>query len=91
MCSWLLDRGPADLRTSPVRGMPIALVRIVAHALAGQVEGLRRAYATARVELGSVLTPEELSLVQEALQAQGARLVQESREVGLVERALRPE
>ena len=91
MCAWLLDRGPADLRTSTVRGMPVALVRIVAHALAGQTEGLRRAYATARVELGSVLTPEELSLVQEALQAQGARLLQEQREVALVERALRPD
>ena len=91
MCSWLLDRGPADLRTSSVRVMPVALARIVAHTLAGQVEGLRRAYASARVELGSVLTPEELGRVQEALQAQGARLLHEQREVGLVERALRPE
>lgn len=87
----MLDRGPADLRSSPVRGIPVALARIVAHAIDGELAGLRRAYATARVELGSTLMPEQLVLVQETLQAQGARLLQAQREVGLVEQALNSE
>ena len=29
VCGWLLDRGPAELRTSAVRTMPVALARIV--------------------------------------------------------------
>lgn len=89
VCAWLLDRGPADLRSSPVRTLPIALARIVAHTLSGELEGLRRAYATARVELGTDLSPDQLEMVQEALQSQGARLLQRQREVALVERALR--
>lgn len=89
VCAWLLDRGPADLRTSAVRSMPLALARIVSHVITGELTGLRRAYATARVELGDVVAPEELGLFQEAVQAQGARLLQSQREVALVEEALR--
>jgi hypothetical protein len=91
VCGWLLDRGPAELRASPVRAMPIALARVVSHTLDAQIQGLRRAYATARVELGEHLTPEDLVQVQHALQAEGARLLQVQRELTMVEAALRAE
>jgi len=86
---WLLDRGPADLRSSALRRWPIALARYLAHVTAGDLEGTRRAYAMARVELGSVLSADELAAVQAALEIEGARLLQVQREVGLVEEALR--
>lgn len=91
VCAWLLDRGPADLRSSPIRTLPVALVWIVGHALTGELEGMRRAYSMARVELESVLSPEQRDQVQAALEAHGARLLQTRREVALVEAALRGE
>jgi hypothetical protein len=86
---WLLDRGPADVRSSELRHFPLALARYLSHLLEADLEGTRRAYATARVELGSVLGPDELTAVQSALEAEGARLLQVQRELGLVEQALR--
>lgn len=86
---WLLDRGPADLRQSPLRHLPLALARVVAHVVAGELDGMRSAYASARVELGPVLPPEQLAVVQSALEAEGARLLNVGREVSLVEEALR--
>lgn len=89
VAGWLLDRGPADLRASALRTMPLALARVVAHVIAGELDGVRAAYAAARVELGAFLGPDELATVQSALEAQGARLLAAQREVGLVESALR--
>ncbi len=86
---WLLDRGPAELRGSPVRHLPVALARIVARVLAGQLEGVRGAYAAARADLGDRLTPDQIDVVQSALEAEGARLLTAQREVTLVEEALR--
>ena len=86
---WLLDRGPADLRVSPLRNYPVALSRVVAHVVEGQLAGTRRAYAQARVELGESLTPAEIGVVQSALEAEGARLLTVQREVALVEEFLR--
>lgn len=87
--SWLLDVGPAELRTSPVRSLPLALARIVAHHVDACLEGTRRAYATARVELGDVLPPDLIAVVQAALEAEGARLLVVQRQVRLVEDSLR--
>ena len=56
---------------------------------AADLEGTRRAYAMARVELGNALAADELTAVQAALEAEGARLLQVQREVELVEAALR--
>lgn len=81
---WLLDRGPADLRLSPLRHYPVALVQVIAHIIDGQLEGTRRAYAQARVELGDALAPDEISVVQSALEAEGARLLTVQRELALV-------
>lgn len=89
VCGWLLDRGPADLRMSPVRTMPVALARIVARWVDAALEGMRGAYAAARVELGPVLTPDQVAAAQAAMEAEGARLLQVQREVSLVEAALR--
>lgn len=89
VCGWLLDRGPSDLRSSPVRSMPLVLARIVAHAVDGTLVGMRDAYASARVELGDVLDAEQLTTAQAAIEAEGARLLQVQREVRLVEDVLR--
>ena len=88
VCGWLLDRGPADLRLSPVRSIPLALARIVSHHIASSLVGMREAYASARSELGEWLTPDQITLTQTALEAEGARLLQAQREVALVEDAL---
>lgn len=89
VAGWLLDRGPADLRASVLRQWPLALARYLGHLIEAELAGTRTAYATARVELGSVLAPDELASVQRALEAQGARLLQVQREITLVEQALR--
>ncbi len=86
---WLLDRGPADLRLSPIRHHPVALARLVARLVDAELDGTRGAYASARVELGEYLTPDELASVQAALESEGARLLQIQREVALVEDVLR--
>ena len=85
---WLLDRGPADLRLSPIRHFPVALARYVARIVDASLDGTRGAYASARVELGDHLTPAELTTVQAALESEGARLLQIQREVSLVEDVL---
>jgi len=89
VAGWLLDRGPADLRLSPIRQYPLALARLVTHSIEGQLEGTRRAYANARVELSDVLEPAQITTVQAALEAEGARLLNVQREIALVEEALR--
>jgi len=85
---WLLDRAPANLRASPVRHLPIALVRVVAHVVAAELDGMRAAYASARVEMTGYLTADQVAVVQSALEAEGARLLGVQREVALVEAAL---
>jgi hypothetical protein len=69
--------------------MPIALARIVTHHVAASLDGMRRAYASARVELGEWLPPDQVAVAQAAIEAEGARLLQVQREVSLVEQALR--
>ena len=86
---WLLDRGPADLRLSPLRNYPIALARVVSRLVESSLDGTRGAYASARVELAEHLSPDQVAVVQSALEAEGARLIQIQREVALVEDVLR--
>jgi hypothetical protein len=86
---WLLDRSPADLRTSAVRQMPLALCCVVAHSLEGLLAGIRNAYRSARTELAEDISPNDFLTLQQALEAQGARLAATRREVALVEAALR--
>jgi len=86
---WLLDRSPIDLRLSPLRSMPLALCSVVRHSLEGTLAGVRDAYRSARTELSDHITPAELLTLQQALEAQGAKLAATQREVALVENALR--
>lgn len=88
VCGWLLDRGPAELRTGPLRGQPEVLAVVVGHYLDGARQGLRTAYARARSELAPFLPPGGLTEVLSALELQGAHLVQVQREVTLVREVL---
>jgi hypothetical protein len=83
---WLLDRGPEGLRSSDLRHLPHALARVVDHFVSGALQGMRQAYATARVELGERVEPADLARVLVALEAEGARLLQVQREVRIVGR-----
>ena len=58
------------------------------HYTDGALTATRAAYGQARVELGPVLTPAEITSAQEAISAQGARFLQLQRELVLVEGAL---
>ncbi len=85
---WLLDRGPADLRISPLRAYPLALAFLVEHHCEADVQATREAYRHARAELGAHLSAAELTVVQQALEAQGARALASRREVALVREAV---
>jgi hypothetical protein len=86
--SWLLDRGPADLRTSALRSYPIALAYLVEHHCEADVQATREAYRHARAELGCHVSAAELTVIQQALEAQGARALATRREVALVREAV---
>jgi len=69
--------------------MPLALCCVVAHSLEGLLAGIRNAYRSARTELADEISPADLLTLQQALEAQGARIAAVRREVALVESALR--
>lgn len=85
---WLLDRGPGELRTSGLRAYPLALATHLGRYAQACLEATRESYARARVELGPHLQPEELQAVHQALESEGARLLQVQRELRLVAEAL---
>lgn len=85
---WLLDAGPGDLRGSDLRRYPVALAAHVRRLIGAELDATRASYARARTELGSVLPPDALSAVQQALEAEGARLLALCREAELVQEAL---
>lgn len=87
VAGWLLDRAPAAVRDSGLRQQPFALAVAVLHLVSGEIEGLRRAYSTARTELdGSSV---DLSTSLQALEAVAADLLRTQREVEAVVLALR--
>lgn len=89
---WLLDLSRAEYRQYAVlRKHPLVLAWLVEQNLDAQVRAARRAYSTARSELGDVLTPQVLTEVLTALEADGAALLATQREVRLVAAALRGE
>jgi len=86
---WLLDQGPAGLRTSELRHLPLALATYLEHHIEGCLVGARRAYAQARTELGESMPPDQLARAQRAFESEGARLLQVQREIRLVVEVLR--
>ena len=88
MVGWLLDRGPGDLRTSRLRAYPVALATYLDRYVHACLEATRESYSRARVEFGPAVDPAGIQEVQQALEAEGARLLQVQREVGLVRQAL---
>lgn len=80
---WLLDRGPAELRTSGLRLLPVALAAYVRHHIDACLGGARTAYRSARTELAG-LPADELERALSGIEAEGARLLQVQREVMLV-------
>lgn len=85
---WLLDRAPSELRVSPLRAYPLALAFFVEHHCEAAVSATREAYRHARAELGTHVSAAELTVIQQALEAQGARALAVRREVGLVREAV---
>lgn len=80
---WLLDRAPGELRASDLRLLPRPLAVYVRHHVDACLAGARTAYARARTELFG-LPADELDRTLRAVEAEGARLLQVQREVGLV-------
>jgi hypothetical protein len=85
---WLLDRGPADLRVSPLRSYPLALAFVVEHHCAANVQAAREAYRHARADVGAHVSAAELTVIQQAIEAQGAHALATRREVALVREAV---
>ncbi|MFA7324420.1 MAG: hypothetical protein WC005_08680 [Candidatus Nanopelagicales bacterium] len=86
--AWLLDQGPAELRQSVLRQYPVALAVYLQAYVTGALGGVRLAYGQARTELAPVLDPKALEIAQQAIAAEGARLVALVRELDLVVAAL---
>ena len=86
---WLLDLGPAQLRLSPLRQYPLALALYLESYVLGALDGARLGYSKTRTKLDGILQASDLEVVQQALAAEGARLVAQLRELSLVVEGLR--
>ncbi len=88
--AWLLDNAPPEFRSHSVfRRRPVALARVVAHYTEGALGASREAYSGVRRELGEWLDPTGVTEVLTALEHEGVRLARVTREVALVEEALK--
>jgi hypothetical protein len=88
--SWLLDLCPPDYRGHPVLTRhPAVLAWLAGHHLDGQLQATRRALATARSDLGDVVSPSVVAEALEAVEAEEARQLAARRGLGLVAEALR--
>lgn len=73
--AWLLDHTPADYRAYDAwRRYPLALAWVATKHIDAQVDAMRSAYRTARVDLGEEVPPEGISDVLLALETEGLRL-----------------
>jgi hypothetical protein len=87
--AWLLDRCPPETRASDVlKGQNVVLAGIALAHTQASLDSLREVYRQARVTLLADLEPKAAADVLTALEALGARLAVESREVALVATAL---
>jgi hypothetical protein len=90
--SWLLDVLAADYSRHPVlRRYPAALASIARHHAHACLEGARRSYGSARVELAVSLPPHAVDGVLAAYKKEGFALAATARAVDLVEWAIRGE
>jgi hypothetical protein len=90
--SWLLDVSPPEYRQHDVlRRYPVALAAMARHYAQGCVEGARRGYRTARLELIKEVPPHAVDSLLAAYRSEGFKLAATSRSVELVEQALRGE
>ena len=90
--AWLFDLCPPDYRAHEVlRAHPVVLARFAREHVTAAVDAARNGYRTARAELKGVVPPEVVEAVLGAYDREGRRLAQASRQVGLVEAALRGE
>ena len=89
---WLFDLCPADYRAHEVlRRHPVVLARFAAGHVGSAVEAARHGIRTARAELAGVVLPEVVDAAIAAYEREGRRLLVVSRQIALVDAALRGE
>lgn len=89
---WLIDQCPADYRAYAVwRRHPVALAWVASLHVAAQLEAMRQAFRTVRVELADDVDPETVTAARHAIEAEGLRLRATQRGIGLVLEAMRGE
>ena len=89
---WLFDLCPADYRAHEVlRRHPVVLARFAAGHVGSAVEAARTGIRTVRADLRGLVTPEVVEAAIAAYEREGRRLLLVTREIALVEAALRGE
>ena len=89
---WLIDLCPADYRSYAVwRRHPVALAWVASLHVAAQLEAMRQAFRTVRVELADDLDPETVAAARHAIEAEGLRLRAAQRGIDLILEAMRGE
>jgi hypothetical protein len=89
---WLFDLCPPDYRSHDVRrAHPAVLPRLARQHDDAAVEAARNGYRTVRADLKGLVPPEVVEAALGAYAREGRRLAQASRQVVLVEAALRGE
>ena len=85
---WLLDRLPAQYRTSAIRHQPLVLAMAAANHADATLAGTRQVYRDLRSQLRDHLEPHQIDQALEALEALAADFTRTVREVTLVQQAL---
>jgi hypothetical protein len=89
---WLFDLCPAEYRAHEVlRRHPVVLARFAAGHVTAAVEAARHGIRTSRADLRGLVPPEVVDAAIAAYEREGRRLVQVSRQIALVDAALRGE
>ena len=89
---WLFDLCPADYRAHEVlRRHPVVLARFAAGHVGSAVEAARHGIRTIRADLRGVVGPEVVDASIAAYEREGRRLLTVTRQIALVEAALRGE
>lgn len=89
---WLIDQCPADYRSYEVwRRHPVALAWVASLHVAAQLQAMRQAFRTVRVDLADDLDPETVAAARHAIEAEGLRLRAAQRGIDLVLEAMRGE